>query len=120
MPTLEAFLTTLSGDPGWTCTFFQSDADGKQIGGPVGDYVLRDSAIRLNDFLPPGLGATWMLRLNGKLTVDKTAEYNFGVAVAGRAKLYIDGTLVVDNWTRQQPGDFYYGSVLVLLGRTEL
>ena len=55
-----------------------------------------------------------MLKLNGKLTMDKTAVYNLGLAVAGRAKLYIDGKLVVDNWTKQRPGDFFYGSVGVL------
>jgi len=29
--------------------------------------------------------------------------------ILGRAKLYIDGKLTIDNWTQQRPGDFFYG-----------
>ena len=112
-PTIEAFLTTPSGEPGWVCTFYNSDANGVPTSGPVKEYVLRDTRIRLNDFLPPGLGETWMLKLRGNLTMEKTAEYELGVTVAGRAKLYIEGKLLVDNWTKQRPGDFYYGYVPV-------
>ena len=54
-----------------------------------------------------------MLKRRGNLTMEKTAEYELGVTVAGRAKLYIEGKLLVDNWTKQRPGDFYYGYVLV-------
>ena len=110
-PTIEAFLTTPTGEPGWVCTFYNSDGNGVPTGAAVKEYVLRDTRIRLNDFLPEGLGETWMLKLHGKLTMEKTAEYDLGVAVAGRAKLYIDGNVVVDNWTKQRPGDFFYGWV---------
>lgn len=30
----------------------------------------------------------------------------------GRAKLYVDGKLAIDNWTTQRPGDFFYGYVI--------
>ncbi|KAH9923997.1 putative beta-glucosidase from glycoside hydrolase family GH3 [Epithele typhae] len=108
-PTLEACLTTPSGETGWICTFYNADGSGAPIGGPVKEYVIRDTKIRLNDFLPEGLGETWMIKLVGKLTMDKTAEYDLGLTVAGRAKLYIDGKMLVDNWTKQRPGEFYYG-----------
>ena len=64
-PTIEAFLTTPSGEPGWVCTFYNSDGNGVPISGAVKEYVLRDTRIRLNDFLPEGLGETWMLKLHG-------------------------------------------------------
>jgi len=41
------------------------------------------------------------------LTVEKTAPFEFGLTVAGRAKLWINGALIIDNWTRQTPGDFF-------------
>lgn len=41
--------------------------------------------------------------------MDKTAEYQLGLTVAGRAKLFVNGELTIDNWTRQRPGDFFYG-----------
>ena len=36
-------------------------------------------------------------------------EFELGLAVAGRAKLYVDGNMTIDNWTKQTPGDFFYG-----------
>ncbi|KZT03419.1 glycoside hydrolase family 3 protein [Laetiporus sulphureus 93-53] len=108
-PTLERYLTTMSGEPGWTCMFYNHDAQGSPTGAPVAEFTLNDTRVKLNDFLPEGLTPTWTLRLHGRLTVNKTATYELGVTVAGRAKLWIDGTLVVDNWTKQTPGDFFYG-----------
>ncbi|KAI0781293.1 glycoside hydrolase family 3 protein [Trametes elegans] len=108
-PTLETFLTTPDGKPGWTCTFYNHDADGNPTGASVGEYVLHDTRVKLNDFLPPGLTETWTIKLRGKLTVDKTANYELGLTVAGRAKLFVEGNLTIDNWTKQRPGDFFYG-----------
>jgi len=30
----------------------------------------------------------------------------------GRAKLWVDKVEIIDNWTKQTPGDFFYGCVL--------
>jgi beta-glucosidase len=69
------------------------------------------------------------MRLSGKLTVADTGPFEFGLIVAGernlrpanascsivwtlcsgRANLWINNQLVVDNWTKQHPGDFFYG-----------
>ena len=43
--------------------------------------------------------------------MDKTATYELGLTVAGRAKLWVNGKITIDNWTNQRPGDFFYGSV---------
>ena len=110
-PTLEAFLTTPSGEPGWLCSFYKHDESGNPIGDSVMDYVLQDTRVKLNDFLPVGLTPTWTIKLRGSLTMDKTGEYQLGLTVAGRAKLYVNGELTIDNWTTQRPGDFFYGSV---------
>ena len=34
--------------------------------------------------------------------------FEYGLMVAGRAKLYIDGQLVIDNWTRQRRGVSFF------------
>ena len=112
LPTLENFLTTPSGEAGWQCSFFNNDAEGSPIGKSIADFVLKDTRVKLNDFLPAGLTPTWTIKLTGRLTVEKTAEYELGLTVAGRAKLFINGKLVVDNWTKQRPGEFFYGHVL--------
>ena len=81
------------------------------MGDPVMEYVLQDTRVKLNDFLPSGLTDTWTIKLRGKLTMDKTADYDLGLTVAGRAKLFVNGKLTIDNWTKQRPGDFFYGYV---------
>ncbi|KAL9714898.1 hypothetical protein Ac2012v2_001558 [Leucoagaricus gongylophorus] len=104
LPTLENNLTTPSGEPGWLCTFYTRDRPD-----PVAKLTLHDTRIKLNDFLPSGLGSEWMMKLTGKLTFDKSAAYELGLTVAGRAKLWIDDKLAIDNWTSQTSGDFFYG-----------
>ncbi|KDQ59402.1 glycoside hydrolase family 3 protein [Jaapia argillacea MUCL 33604] len=109
LPTLENNLTTASGKPGWVCTFYNHDDQGNPIEKEIAQFTLQDTRIRLNDFLPEGLTPTWMIRLKGSLAFDKTAPYELGLTVAGRAKLWVDGKMTIDNWTKQKPGDFYYG-----------
>ncbi|KAI0350104.1 glycoside hydrolase family 3 protein [Trametes cingulata] len=108
-PTLETYLKTPSGQPGWQCTFYNHDAAGNPTADPVAEFILQDTRVKLNDFLPEGLTETWTIKLRGSLTMEKTAEYELGLTVAGRAKLYVDGKLTIDNWTKQRPGDFFYG-----------
>ncbi|KAH9951408.1 glycoside hydrolase superfamily [Amylocystis lapponica] len=109
LPTLENYLKTPSGEPGWLCTFYNHDAQGDPFSKPVAEFVLRDTRLRLNDFLPEGLTPTWTIKLRGQLTMEKTAEYELGLTVAGRAKLFVEGKLTIDNWTKQRPGEFFYG-----------
>ncbi|KAH9483793.1 putative beta-glucosidase I [Psilocybe cubensis] len=108
LPTLEANLKTPRGEPGWLCTFFSHDENG-EIANPVQQFTLNDTRVKLNDFLPKGLTPTWSIKLEGKLTIDKTCLFELGLTVAGRAKLWINGSLLIDNWTKQTPGDFFYG-----------
>ncbi|KAH9830943.1 putative beta-glucosidase from glycoside hydrolase family GH3 [Rhodofomes roseus] len=108
-PTLENYLKTLSGERGWTCTFYKHDVNGSPIEDPVAEFVLTDTRIRLNDFLPAGLTPTWTIKLKGLLAMEKTATYELGLTVAGRGKLFVNGKLTVDNWTKQRPGEFFYG-----------
>ncbi|KAJ7632378.1 glycoside hydrolase family 3 protein [Roridomyces roridus] len=108
LPTLENSLKTVSGEPGWLCTFYNHDAQG-HLTEPVATFVVLDTRIKLVDFLPPGLTPTWTIKLTGRLTVEKTAPFELGLTVAGRAKLWVNGELTIDNWTSQTPGDFFYG-----------
>ncbi|KAJ7580984.1 glycoside hydrolase family 3 protein [Mycena floridula] len=108
LPTLENNLVTPTGSPGWLCTFYAHDDKG-DLTEPVAEFVVNDTRIKLNDFLPPGLTETWSIKLTGRLTVQNTAPFELGLTVAGRAKLWLNGKLVIDNWTKQTPGDFFYG-----------
>jgi beta-glucosidase len=131
LPTLENNLKTASGEPGWLCTFYNHDSEG-QLTDPVAGFVIKDTRVKLVDFLPPGLTENWTIKLTGQLTVDKTAPFELGLTVAGgsisphcslltslgRAKLWVNGNLTIDNWTKQTPGDFFYGQVRLLCQST--
>lgn len=108
LPTLESSLTTPTGKPGWLCSFYSHSRNG-EVDEPIAEYIVEDTRIKLNDFLPQGLTPTWSIKLRGALAVDTTGPFEFGLTVAGRAKLWIDGYMTIDNWTRQTPGDFFYG-----------
>ncbi|KAF9459562.1 glycoside hydrolase family 3 protein [Collybia nuda] len=108
LPTLENVLVTPAGEPGWLCTFYSHNDNG-EILDAIGKFVLRDTRVKLNDFLPVGLTTTWTIKLEGTMIFDRTTPFELGLTVAGRAKLWIDGELTIDNWTKQTPGDFFYG-----------
>jgi beta-glucosidase len=82
LPTLENNLTTPAGEPGWLCTFYSHNEKGAPTTA-VTNFILRDTRIKLNDFLPPGLGSEWTIKLIGKLTFEKSAAYELGLTVAG-------------------------------------
>ncbi|KAJ4488261.1 glycoside hydrolase family 3 protein [Lentinula aciculospora] len=108
LPTLENYLETSTGERGWLATFYSQHENG-ELSPPVAKFVLNDTRVKLNDFIPAGLSENWTLKMTGQLTVDKTATFELGLTVAGRAKLWIDRELTIDNWTQQTPGDFFYG-----------
>lgn len=70
-----------------------------------------DTRIKLNDFLPPELNGvpSWSIRLRGTFMPGSSGTFQFGLTVAGRAKLFVEDELLIDNWTHQRPGDFFYG-----------
>ncbi|KAF7308387.1 Beta-glucosidase [Mycena chlorophos] len=109
LPTVENNLTTPSGEPGWLCTFYNHDENDKPLPEPLTSVVVNDARIKLTDFVPPGLAPKWSVKLTGKLTVKKTAPFELGLTVAGRAKLWVNGKMTIDNWDNQTPGDFFYG-----------
>jgi len=50
--------------------------------------------------------------LHGRLLprAEGIRQFEFGLIVAGRAKLYVDGKLVIDNWTKQKQGQAFFGT----------
>ena len=108
LPTLEENLTTPTGRPGWEALFYNHNPRG-ELRDEVAKFILNDTRVKLNDFVPEGLGAEWTMKLNGTLTIDYTGPFELGLTVAGKAKLWINDKLTIDNWTKQRPGNFFYG-----------
>ena len=60
---------------------------------------------------PKELTKRFTLRLRGFFKPqDKDTDFEFGLLSAGRAKLYVDGKLLIDNWTKQRRGDAFFNS----------
>ena len=59
---------------------------------------------------PDGLRANWGLRLRSKLRArgQDVKQFEFGLTVTGRGKLFVEGKLVIDNWTKQRQGDAFF------------
>ena len=83
LPTVESLLTTPSGEPGWLCSFHNIDVRGEPTEEVVANFVLNDTRVKLNDFIPKGLKDNWIIKITGKLTVDRTMPFELGLAVAG-------------------------------------
>jgi beta-glucosidase len=57
-----------------------------------------------------GLTLHWSLKCKAVLTArDYDGEFEFGLGLIGRAKLFIDGQLVCDNWDNQTKGWALFG-----------
>lgn len=83
LPTLENQLTTPDGKPGWLCTFYAQDEEGNPDR-EVASFVVEDTRIKLNDFLPEGLTPEWTIKLWGRLLIEESGPFELGLTVAGR------------------------------------
>jgi beta-glucosidase len=48
--------------------------------------------------------------LNARFTPDSDGDYQFGLTSAGLSRLFLNGLLVVDNWSLWTPGNSYFGA----------
>lgn len=53
--------------------------------------------------------AAFCARLSGRFTPPEGGRWSFSLTCAGRARLFVDGELVVDAWERYQRGDSFLG-----------
>ncbi|KAG6836697.1 hypothetical protein H0H93_004808 [Arthromyces matolae] len=114
LPTLEDELVTPNGERGWVGTFHTHEDDNSLVARDeafVPARVIDETRMFISTSAPKGITRKWTMRLRGQLKprpYDRAFE--FGLTAAGRAKLYVDGNLVIDNWTRQRRGESFFGS----------
>lgn len=59
----------------------------------------------------PGIDPnSFSARFTTRFTPEESGEYQFSLVSAGLSRLFVDGQLVVDNWSNWQQGDSYFGS----------
>ncbi|KAK7052101.1 glycoside hydrolase family 3 protein [Favolaschia claudopus] len=112
-PSLDYELFTEDGKHGWTGSWHPhlDDDSMTPLDEPVKVDHLDETRIFISTSAPSALTRRWTLKLRGQLRPrDKDTPFEFGLISAGRAKLYVDGELLIDNWTRQRRGDAFFGS----------
>ncbi|KAJ7621338.1 beta-glucosidase [Roridomyces roridus] len=97
---------------GWLGSWYRhaSDEGMEAVGDVVKVDYFDETRIFISNSAPEELTKRWTLKLRGYMPkVEKDTPFEFGLISAGRAKLYVDGQLVIDNWTRQRRGDAFFG-----------
>ncbi|KAG8943855.1 hypothetical protein FRC04_002478 [Tulasnella sp. 424] len=111
-PRLDSQLTTETGEPGLTCFIYSHDEQDRIINTPVRSVGVTETNLFLVDrAFAEGVSTRYTAKFKGKLIPrEKDERFRFGLTVNGRAKLYVDGKLVIDNWTRQKRGHTFFGA----------
>ncbi|PFH53517.1 glycoside hydrolase family 3 protein [Amanita thiersii Skay4041] len=112
MPSLDYGLITETGARGWIGTWHRHVDDDSMlpVEEPMEKRVIDETQILISTSAPKGITRRWTLRLRGRLQPRPyDTQFEFGLIAAGRAKLFIDGQLVIDNWTRQRRGEAFFG-----------
>lgn len=75
----------------------------------VGEISMSKSFFQLLDYVNPDLNKdTFFGLLEGNFTPDESGEWEFGLAVYGIARFYLDNNLVIDQFRDQQRGDSFF------------
>ncbi|KAI0343869.1 beta-glucosidase [Trametopsis cervina] len=113
LPTLEYDLLTEDGKTGWIGEWFAHENDDSMtpVGEPVKVQFMDETRMFISTSYPAGITKRWTLRLKGLFKPrEKDTLFEFGLISAGRAKLFVDDKLVIDNWTKQKRGDYFFNS----------
>ncbi|KIW45752.1 uncharacterized protein PV06_04110 [Exophiala oligosperma] len=88
------------------------------------EMTIKTSDLFFFDYCPPlpmSHHGAWYADITGTLIADVTGEYLFSISVAGTARLFVDGTLVVDAASHQTAGGTFFGhGTGEILGRINL
>ncbi|KAL4907752.1 hypothetical protein BDW74DRAFT_189189 [Aspergillus multicolor] len=86
-----------SAAPGLLLEFFTRDNTTSE---PTYIATTAKTMMNLADSFPPGaIPENYFLRIRTTFKAPKTTRYRFGLSVAGKAKLLIDGKEEIDQWT---------------------
>lgn len=76
------------------------------------EITIKEADLFFFDYHPPFPSShrgAWYVDFAGTMCPEVTGDYLFSLSVAGTAKLYVDGDLVVDAATHQTPGGTFFG-----------
>jgi len=107
---LDHVLVDTQGNPGFTFRAYLAPPEVLDRECIDTKYV-RTTKFFLTDYSPPRLTSSlFWTEMEASLTPDVGGEWEFGLCCQGTAMLFIDGKLVVDNATHQEPGNAFLGA----------
>ncbi len=111
LPWMSNRTKTDDGRKGLTMKVFL-DPPSKSERQQIDEVYVNKSDVLLVDYKHPRLPEDnlYYITLSGMFTPEETCEYEFGLSVAGTGKIYVDDQMIVDNETKQTPGDSFFGA----------
>lgn len=96
---------------GLNMKFYAKDPSDKANAGQehFDEINTNNAYIILFDYKSPIDTNLYYVVLEGDYTPEETATYEFGLTNLGTSQLFVDGKPVVDNKTKQTPGDSFFG-----------
>ncbi|KAH7903362.1 glycosyl hydrolase family 3 C-terminal domain-containing protein, partial [Hygrophoropsis aurantiaca] len=113
MPSLDFEMLTPTGERGWISSWYAHEDDESMaaVSQPMATRLIDETRMILSMSAPKGITRRWTMKFEGQLKPRAhDCTFEFGLTVAGRAKLYVDGKLVIDNWTRQRRGKSFFSN----------
>jgi beta-glucosidase len=113
LPPLGPLLKTTSGKKGFDFKVY-NEAPDETKRDVVDHLTLVNSTAFLADYKNSKVKSNlFYADIEGVFTPEEDGLYDFGVTVIGTGKLFVDGELVVDNFTKQRKGFAFFGSATV-------
>ena len=110
LPLLSRISKTSDNEPGLTMSVYLDPPSNKNRE-RIDTVYVADSNCFLVDYKHPKITSfLYYTTFDGVIKPTQTASYEFSLSVAGTAKLYIDDKLLIDNATKQTPGDSFFGT----------
>ncbi|KAF7974223.1 hypothetical protein HWV62_13094 [Athelia sp. TMB] len=112
-PSLDHEMLTFTGERGWLAAWHAhtSEDSMEPLSEALKTQVVDETRMFIGTSIPAGITRRWTMKLTGQLKPrDHERLFEFGMAVAGRAKLWVDDKLIIDNWTVQRRGEEFFNS----------
>ncbi|OZJ01894.1 hypothetical protein BZG36_05039 [Bifiguratus adelaidae] len=107
IPQLDDRLQTPDGELGYIMDVYESKNFGET---PTDSKVLNNTRVIIHDAGFKDVDfRSFSAKVRARYTAKHTGPHTFGIASVGLSKLYVDGKLVIDNWTSQVRGDIFFG-----------
>ncbi|RSL53511.1 putative beta-glucosidase K [Fusarium duplospermum] len=99
---------TPDGNPGLRIRFYREPptVPDREV---IDESLLPESSWQLMGYSHPKLEKLFYAEVEGDFVGKATGPFEFGLAVYGSARLYVDGQLLIDNTAVQRGGTFFFG-----------